>query len=253
MTKITNKANIVFLKNVQYIENSKIYKSDECILKEEFCNTEIYCKNNMIENISLDNKIELDFDRTEYFKVNTDLMPWSYTGYLRCFNNLNIDIDPAEIETEDDMVLSCDDKIDDILVCFQTKAVYGVYKTVMKYNLFALIKEIDCDLWAPLDIRKPFKLVKKCKTKDNRIPRKLKAIGEIKQEQSIWYIYHPFQLRCTLSNIEKEKENVDLIKNDFLKSKSKQALTDNCKKLKEAFFDEEYDILRFLDDYPQFW
>lgn len=116
-----------------------------------------------------------------------------------------------------------------------------------------MVKEIDCDLWAPIDIRKPFKLAKKCKTKNNKIPQRLKAIGEIKQEQSIWYIYHPFQLHCTLSNIEKEKENIDLIKNDFLKSKSKQALMDNCKKLKEAFFDEEDDILRFLDDYPQFW
>ncbi len=37
MTKTTNKANIVLLKNVQYVENSNMYKSDECILKEEFC------------------------------------------------------------------------------------------------------------------------------------------------------------------------------------------------------------------------
>lgn len=92
------------------------------------------------------------------------------------------------------MVLTCDDKIDGILVCFQAKTVYGVYKTVMKYNLFALIKEIDCDLWAPIDIRKPFKLVEKCKTKDNKIPKRLQAIGEIKQEQSIWSIYHPVVL-----------------------------------------------------------
>lgn len=230
-----------------------MYKSDECILKEEFCNTEIYCKNNVIKNVLFENEIKLDFDRTEYFKINTELIPSSDTYHLRCFNNLNIDIDPAEIETEDDMVLTCDDKIDDILICFQTKAVYGVYKTVMKYNLFALVKEIGCDLWAPIDIRKPFKLVKKCKTKDNKIFKELKSIGEIKQEQSIWYIYHPFQLRWTVSNIEKEKEKFDLIKNEYFKYKSKQSLTDDCEKLKIAFFDDEYDISRFLDDYPQFW
>lgn len=95
-----------------------MYKSDECILKEEFCNTEIYCKNNVIKNVLFENEIKLDFDRTEYFKINTELILSSDTYHLRCFNNLNIDIDPAEIETEDDMVLTCDDKIDDILICF---------------------------------------------------------------------------------------------------------------------------------------
>lgn len=59
--------------------------------------------------------------------------------------------------------------------------------------------------------------------------------------------------RCTLSNIEEEKEKLDLIKNEYFKYKSKQALMDNCEKLKTAFFDDEYDIVRFLDDYPQFW
>lgn len=28
---------------------------------------------------------------------------------------------------------------------------------------------------------------------------------------------------------------------------------DNGEELKIAFFDDEYDILRFLDNYPQFW
>lgn len=51
----------------------------------------------------------------------------------------------------------------------------------------------------------------------------------------------------------KDKEKIDLIKNEYFKYKSKQALTDDCEKLKIAFFDAEYDISRFLDDYPQFW
>lgn len=244
-----NKANIVFLNNVQYIENSKIYKSAECTLKEEFCNPEFYLKRKTIEMVC-EEEISLDFNRTEYFKVDTDILPWSDKDYLDYFNNLNINVSEDEIENEDDIVLT--HYFSDILVCFQTKAVYGVYKTVMKYNLFSFVKEINCDLWAPLDIRKPFKLVEKTKKKP---AKKLKAIGEIRQEPAWWAIYHPFQLRCTISNLEREKTQLKLHADDSkLAALDLELFQRKCELLKIKFFlEDDDDIEIFLENYPQFW
>lgn len=246
----SNKANIVFLNNVQYVENSKLYKSDECILKEEYCNTEVYLKNYMIKKVSFKDKIDLDFKRIEYFKVNTDILPWSDPNYLTYFNNINIDIDADKIETNDDIIITNYCTQLDILVCFQTKAIYGVYKTVMKYNLFRLVKELNCELWAPLDIRKPFKLVEKSKKK---AAKKLKAIGEIKQEPVWWGIYHPFQLRYTTNNIENDKVNINNNINCTKRKKLQRTFNNNCELLKLFIFNDEDDTEIFLDNYPQFW
>lgn len=245
------KANIVFLKNVEYIENSKVYKSDECILKEEFCNTEYY--HNTIKEVSLKTPIDMNFDTNEYFKINTDIFPWSDPMYLRYFNNRNIDVD--EIETDDDIIITYDvDSPKDLLICFQTKAEYGVYKAVMKYNLFKLVKEIDCDLWAPLDIRKPFKLVEKNRVVPiNSKNKSMNVIGEIKQEQTWWAIYHPVQIRETLFGLKKQKEEIEKIKKPFLKKKAFNKYKQNCLNLKELLFVENDDEYYFTSQFAQFW
>ena len=248
-----NKANIVFLNNVKYVENLKIYISDECILKEEFCKTEYYLKNNIIQKLSLDKQIDMNFDRTEYFKINTDILPWGDPMYLRYFNNRNIDVD--EIEANDTIVITYNiDNPNDILICFQTRAEFGVYKTVMNYNLFTFVKEIDCNLWAPLDIRKPFKLVEK-----NRVipidtkNTKMNVIGEIKQEQTWWAIYHPIQLRETLLGIQKQKDKINKMEESFIKKRILNQLKTECNNLKESFFVENDDEYHFTNNFARFW
>ena len=105
--------------------------------------------------------IDLSFNKNEYFKIQTGIKPWRDSLYLYYFNNRNLDLPKNEIENTNDIVITKSKRRDETLVCFQTKAEIGVYKNVLKYEYFTLIKEFDCELWASLDIRKPFKLVQK--------------------------------------------------------------------------------------------
>ena len=163
---------------------------------------------------------------------------------------MNIDVREDDIENDDDIVITNHMLQQDILVCFQTKAMHGAYKTVMKYNLFRLVKEIGCDLWAPLDIRKPFKLVEKT---NKKCAKKLKAIGEIKQECAWWGIYHPFQLRHTISKLEIEKNKINSCVDSIQKEELNKNFYGSCVLLKLYLFEDEDDTEMFLDKYPQFW
>lgn len=157
-----NKTNIFFMGDeICYNPITKIYKSDDCILKENFLNTEKVSKDNIIKKESFDNDINMDFERNEYFKVNTDILPYSDIMYPCYINNIYVD-SAEEIEVDEEIVLTIEPKsIGAILACYQTKTKYGAYITFMKYNYFRMLKDLNCELWAPFDLRKPFKLVQK--------------------------------------------------------------------------------------------
>ncbi len=94
--------------------------------------------------------IDLSFNRNEYFKIQTDINAWSDSLYLYYYNNRNVNLPENEIENTNDIVITKSKRSDEILVCFQTKAEFGVYKNVLKYESFTWIKELDCELWAAL-------------------------------------------------------------------------------------------------------
>lgn len=240
--------------NIKYSQNNKMYISNNGILKEDFCNS----KSCTVEKIFNDTSIDLSFNVEKYFKVNTKIEPWADPLYLYYFNNRHINV---ELENNDDIIITRPTKgIEDIYICFQTLAQCGVYKTVMKYNCSKIVKELDCELWAPLDIRKPFKLVKKQSLVNLEITKDYlykdinkRVIGEIKQEYATWYIYHPLQLRTTLLQIYSEKNEIEKMEKGFLKKRTLNNLKNECKELKELFFNNEKDEEHFLANYAQFW
>lgn len=197
--------------------------------------------------------IDLSFNKNEYFKIQTGISPWKDSLYLYYFNNRNLDLPENEIENTNDIVITKSKRRDETLVCFQTKAEFGVYKNVLKYEYFTLIKELDCELWASLDIRKPFKLVQKEKVLYlNRIPM-TSVIRELKPDFGSWYIYHPLQLKTTLYNIAQERNAIQNIKNRFMQKKALLELEKSYEGILGNFFDDEPDVEVFINNYAQFW
>ena len=197
--------------------------------------------------------IDLSFNKNEYFKIQTGIKPWRDSLYLYYFNNRNLDLPENEIENTNDIVITKSKRRDEALVCFQTKAEFGVYKNVLKYEYFTLIKELDCELWASLDIRKPFKLVQKEKILYlNRIPM-TSVIRELKPDFGSWYIYHPLQLKTTLYNIAQERNAIQNIKNRFMQKKALLELEKSYEGILGNFFDDELDVEVFINNYAQFW
>ena len=119
---------------------------------------------------------------------------------------------------------------------------------------------MDCDLWGSLDIRKPFKLIKRNKIidinssqKETGVDVNKKIIGEIKPEYAHWYIYHTTQLRTTLDNIAKEKSKIWKIKNNNERKQAIHNFRQELKVLKDCFFEDKEDEEWFLESYAQFW
>ena len=223
-------------------------------------NTEKVSKDNIIKKESFDNDINMDFDRNEYFKVNTDILPYSDIIYP-CYIN-NIYVESAEIEIDENIVLTIEtNTVDAILACFQTKSEYGGYRTVMKYNYFRMIKDLNWELWAPFDLRKPFKLVQKNNLININLKKEVfekdissRIIGEIKQEWTYWHVFHPKQLEITLENIENEKQQIKSIKDELLRRKKLFHFKQEIKKLKYYFFRKtEGELSMYLDRFQKFW
>lgn len=256
-----NKTNIFFMGDeICYNPVTKIYKSDDCILKENFLNTEKVSKDNIIKKESFDNDINMDFERNEYFKVNTDILPYSDIMYPCYINNIYVDF--AKIEIDENIVLTIEpNTVDAILACFETKAKYGAYITVMKYNYFRMLKDLNCELWAPFDLRKPFKLVQKNNLININLKKEVfekdissRIIGEIKQEWTYWHVFHPKQLEITLENIEKEKQQIKSIKEELLRHKKLFYFKQEMQKLKYYFFRKtDGELSMYLDRFQKFW
>lgn len=259
--KTKYKTNIFFMgDNICYNPITKIYKSDDCILKENFLNTEKVSKDNIIKKESFDNDINMDFERNEYFKVNTDILPYSDIMYPCYINNIYVDF--AKIEIDENIVLTIEpNTVDAILACFETKAKYGAYITVMKYNYFRMLKDLNCELWAPFDLRKPFKLVQKNNLININLKKEVfekdissRIIGEIKQEWTYWHVFHPKQLEITLENIEKEKQQIKSIKEELLRRKKLFHFKQEMQKLKYYFFRKtDGELSMYLDRFQKFW
>ena len=257
-----NKTNIFFMGDeICYNPITKIYKSDDCILKENFLNTEKVSKDNIIKKESFDNDINMDFERNEYFKVNTDILPYSDIMYPCYINNIYVD-SAEEIEVDEEIVLTIEPKsIGAILACYQTKTKYGAYITVMKYNYFRMLKDLNCELWAPFDLRKPFKLVQKNNLININLKKEVfekdissRIIGEIKQEWTYWHVFHPKQLEITLENIEKEKQQIKSIKEELLRHKKLFYFKQEMQKLKYYFFRKtDGELSMYLDRFQKFW
>ena len=257
-----NKTNIFFMGDeICYNPITKIYKSDDCILKENFLNTEKVSKDNIIKKESFDNDIIMDFERNEYFKVNTDILPYSDIMYPCYINNIYVD-SAEEIEVDEEIVLTIEPKsIGAILACYQTKTKYGAYITVMKYNYFRMLKDLNCELWAPFDLRKPFKLVQKNNLINIYLKKEVfekdissRIIGEIKQEWSYWHVFHPKHLEITLENIEKEKQQIKSIKEELLRHKKLFYFKQEMQKLKYYFFRKtDGELSMYLDRFQKFW
>lgn len=259
--KTKYKTNIFFMgDNICYNPITKIYKSDDCILKENFLNTEKISNDNIIKKETFDNDINMDFYRNEYFKVNTDILPCSDIMYPCYINNIYVDF--AKIEIDENIVLTIEpNTVDAILACFETKAKYGGYRTVMKYNYFRMVKDLNCELWAPFDLRKPFKLVQKNNLININLKKEVfekdissRIIGEIKQEWTYWHVFHPKQLEITLENIENEKQQIKSIKDELLRRKKLFHFKQEIKKLKYYFFRKtEGELSMYLDRFQKFW
>lgn len=257
-----NKTNIFFMgDNICYNPITKIYKSDDCILKENFLNTEKVSKDNIIKKESFDNDINMDFDRNEYFKVNTDILPYSDIMYPCYINNIYVD-SAEEIEVNENIVLTIEpNTVDALLACFETKTKYDAYITVMKYNYFRMVKDLNCELWASFDLRKPFKLVQKNNLININFKREVfekdissRIIGEIKQEWTYWHVFHPKQLEITLENIEKEKQQIKSIKEELLRHKKLFYFKQEMQKLKYYFFRKtDGELSMYLDRFQKFW
>lgn len=257
-----NKTTIFFMGDeICYNPITKIYKSDDCILKENFLNTEKVSKDNIIKKESFDNDINMDFERNEYFKVNTDILPYSDIMYPCYINNIYVD-SAEEIEVDEEIVLTIEPKsIGAILACYQTKTKYGAYITVMKYNYFRMLKDLNCELWAPFDLRKPFKLVQKNNLININLKKEVfekdissRIIGEIKQEWTYWHVFHPKQLEITLENIEKEKQQIKSIKEELLRRKKLFHFKQEMQKLKYYFFRKtDGELSMYLDRFQKFW
>lgn len=256
-----NKTNIFFMGDeICYNPITKIYKSDDCILKENFLNTEKVSKDNIIKKESFDNDINMDFERNEYFKVNTDILPYSDIMYPCYINNIYVD-SAEEIEVDEEIVLTIEPKsIGAILACYQTKTKYGAYITFMKYNYFRMLKDLNCELWAPFDLRKPFKLVQKNNLININLKKEVfekdissRIIGEIKQEWTYWHVFHPKQLEITLENIEKEKQQIKSIKEELLRHKKLFYFKQEMQKLKYYFFRKtDGELSMYLDRFQKF-
>lgn len=236
--KKQEKVNLNFMAPIKYCHNNKIYICNDGIFKEDLCDRRFIC-NCIIEDIYNDEPIKFNFDINEYFKVNLNLNPWADCMYLYYINQRHILKTPnVELKAKDDIVIASPyDNAQDIMICFINSAQKGVYKSIIKYNYYRIIKEIGCNLYAPLDIRKPFKLVIQNQTSDNSnsdvltLPTDKRSvneriIGEINQEYGLWYIYHPLQIRTTLTNIRKEKEKISnsikIVDNSVHKLKTKK-------------------------------
>ena len=179
-----------------------------------------------------------------------------------CYIN-NIYVDSAEeIEVDEEIVLTIEPKsIGAILACYQTKTKYGAYITVMKYNYFRMLKDLNCELWAPFDLRKPFKLVQKNNLININLKKEVfekdissRIIGEIKQEWTYWHVFHPKQLEITLENIEKEKQQIKSIKEELLRHKKLFDFKQEMQKLKYYFFRKtDGELSMYLDRFQKFW
>lgn len=255
---MNKKANVFYMgyDNTVHYTQSKMYESNDCILKEDFINEGVFA----IPTSKCKKNFNFKFNQNEYFKINTNIIPEAYIDFLYCFNNRNINVSPDEIEKSNSIIIATSNDFSNICACFQTLADFGVYRTVMKYNYFTIVQELNCDLWSSLDIRKPFKLVKRNKLidintsiKNVEVDINKKIIGEIKPEYAHWYVYHPLQIKTTLNNITKEKSKIWKIKNNNERKQAIHNFRQELKALKNCFFEDKRDEEWFLESYTSFW
>ncbi len=131
---MNKKANVFYMgyNDTVYYMQSKMYESNDCILKEEFINEGFFA----IPTLKFEKDFNFDFNLNEYFKINTNIVSSADCNYLYYFNNRNINLPPNEIEISSDIIITISNDFSNICVCLETSADFEIYKTVMKYNFF---------------------------------------------------------------------------------------------------------------------